>query len=94
MPIFTFGLWFIIRDCLEPIPSHKQRFSSSVFEAACGTHSLQPIIQERKRQDLLKEQNAAGSGATELSAPLYEDKFSRKSKIQSKDDSDFDSVSD
>jgi hypothetical protein len=42
----------------------------------------------------LKEQDAAGGRATEPSAPPYEDKFSHKTKIQSKDDSDFDSVSD
>jgi hypothetical protein len=30
MPIFTFGLWSMIRDCLIPTTSHKQRFSSSV----------------------------------------------------------------
>jgi hypothetical protein len=42
----------------------------------------------------LKEQNAEGGGAAELSAPPYEDKFSHKIKIQSKDDSDSDSVSD
>jgi hypothetical protein len=35
-----------------------------------------------------------GSGATELLASPYEDKFSHKTKIQSKDESDFDSVSD
>jgi hypothetical protein len=42
----------------------------------------------------LKEQNATGSRATEPSAPPYKDKFSHKIKIQSKDDSDSDSVSD
>jgi hypothetical protein len=41
----------------------------------------------------LKEQDAAGGGAAEPSAPPYKDKFSHKTKIQSKDDSDFDSVS-
>jgi hypothetical protein len=42
----------------------------------------------------LKEQDAAGGGATEPSAPPREDKFSHKTKIQSKDGSDFDPVSD
>jgi hypothetical protein len=23
MPIFTFGLWFMIKDCFRPTPSHK-----------------------------------------------------------------------
>jgi hypothetical protein len=41
----------------------------------------------------LKEQDPAGGGATEASAPPYEDQFSHKTKIQSKDDSDSDSVS-
>jgi hypothetical protein len=42
----------------------------------------------------LKEQNATGGGATEPSAPPYEDKLSHKIKIQSQDDSDSDPVSD
>jgi hypothetical protein len=42
----------------------------------------------------LKEQNAADGGAAEPSAPPYEDKFSHKIKIQSKDDLDSDLVSD
>jgi hypothetical protein len=33
MPIFTFGLWSMIRDRLVPTPSHKQRFSSSVSDS-------------------------------------------------------------
>jgi hypothetical protein len=41
----------------------------------------------------LKEQNAAGSRASEPSAPPYEDKFSHKIKIQSKDGMDSDLVS-
>jgi hypothetical protein len=36
MPIFTFGLWSMIRDCLVPTPSHKQRFSSSVSNLTPG----------------------------------------------------------
>jgi hypothetical protein len=40
----------------------------------------------------MKEQNAAGGTATELSAPLHKDKFSHKITIQSKDDSDSDLV--
>jgi hypothetical protein len=55
MPIFTFGLW--------PTPSHKERFSSLVFELGCGTHPLQSVS-----QCPLKEQNAAGIGAAELSS--------------------------
>jgi hypothetical protein len=42
----------------------------------------------------LKEQDAAVGGGAEPSAPPYENKFSHKIKIQHKDDSDFDSVSD
>jgi hypothetical protein len=38
------------------------------------------------------EHNAVGGGATEPSAPPYEDKFSHEIKIQSQDDSDSDSV--
>jgi hypothetical protein len=94
MPIFTFGLWSMIKDCLGPTPSHKDRFSSLVFKQGCGTHPLQSDIQEFKRRYPLKEQNAAGGGDAESSAPPYEDKFSHKIKIQSKDDSDSDSVSD
>jgi hypothetical protein len=41
----------------------------------------------------LKEENAAGSGAAEPSAPPYEDKFSHKIKIQFKDNLDSDLVS-
>jgi hypothetical protein len=55
---------------------------------------LQPIIQECDGQYPLKKQDAAGGGATELSAPPNEDKFSHKTKNQSKHDSDLDSVSD
>jgi hypothetical protein len=69
-------------------------FSSSVFKMGYGTHPLQPVIQECKRQYHLKEQNAAGSRVTESSAPPYGDTFSHKIKIQSKDDSDSDLVSD
>jgi hypothetical protein len=94
MSIFTFSLLSMIRDCLEPTPSHKERFSSLVVELGYGTHPLQPVIQKCKRQDPLQEQNAVGGGATEPSAPPYEGKFSQKIKIQSKDDSDSDSVSD
>jgi hypothetical protein len=32
MPIFTLGSWSMIRDCLLPTTSHKQRFSSSVSD--------------------------------------------------------------
>jgi hypothetical protein len=73
MPIFTFSLWFMIRDYLELTPSHKQRFSSSVSEPGCRTYPLQPVIQECKRQYPLKEQNAAGGRAAEPSAPPYKD---------------------
>jgi hypothetical protein len=41
----------------------------------------------------LNEQDAVGGGAAEPSTPPYEDKFSHETKIQSKDDFDFDSVS-
>jgi hypothetical protein len=61
MPTFTFGLWSMIRDCLEPTPSQKERFSSLASELVCGTHPLQSV-----RQCPLKEQNAAGIGAAEL----------------------------
>jgi hypothetical protein len=64
-----FSLWCMIRDCLDPTPSHTQRFSSSVSELGCGTHPLQPVIQECERQHSLKEQDAAGGGAAEMSAP-------------------------
>jgi hypothetical protein len=40
------GLWL---DCLEPTSSHEQRFSSLVSELGCGTHPLQPVIQECER---------------------------------------------
>jgi hypothetical protein len=40
MPIFTFNLWSMIRDCLVPIASHKQRFSSSVSGSAPPTYAL------------------------------------------------------
>jgi hypothetical protein len=50
----------MIKDCLRPTPSHKERFSSLIFELGCGTHSLQPV-----RQYPLKEQNAAGDGVAE-----------------------------
>jgi hypothetical protein len=40
MSIFTFGLCSMIKDCLGPSPSPKERFSSSVFEPRCGTHPL------------------------------------------------------
>jgi hypothetical protein len=33
MPIFTFGLWSLIRDCLDPTLSYKQRLSSSVSDS-------------------------------------------------------------
>jgi hypothetical protein len=89
MPIFTSDFCFMIKDCLGPTPSHKERFSSSVFKPGCGTNPLHSV-----RQYPLKEQNAVGGRATELSTPLYEDKFSHKIKIQSKDDLDSDSVSD
>jgi hypothetical protein len=89
MPIFTFGLWSMIQDCLGPTPSHKERFSSSVFKPGCGTHPLQSV-----RKCPLKEQNAVGDGAAKPSAPPYEDKFSHKIKIQSQDDSDSYLVSD
>jgi hypothetical protein len=36
MSIFSFGLWSMIKDCLGPTPSHKERFSSSVFKLGCG----------------------------------------------------------
>jgi hypothetical protein len=36
MPIFTFSLWSMIRDCLEPTRSHKQSFSSLVSELGVG----------------------------------------------------------
>jgi hypothetical protein len=55
---------------------------------------LQSGIQDCKWQYPLKEQNAVGGRAAEPSAPPYEDKFSHKIKIQSKDDSDSDLVSD
>jgi hypothetical protein len=45
MPTFTFGLWSMIRDCLDPTPSYKQRFSTSVSERRYGTHPLQPVLQ-------------------------------------------------
>jgi hypothetical protein len=70
----------MIKDCLGPTPSHK---TSSVFRPECGTYPLQWV-----RQYPLKEQNAVGGRATELSTPPYQD------KIQSKDDSDSDLVSD
>jgi hypothetical protein len=47
-----------------------------------------------KRQYLLKEQNIAGSRATEPSVLPYKYKFSHKIRIQSKDDLDSDLVSD
>jgi hypothetical protein len=53
---------------------------------------LQLGIQECKKQYPLREQNAAGGGAAEPSTPPYEDKFSHRIKIQSKDDSDSDLV--
>jgi hypothetical protein len=66
MPIFTFGLWSMIRDCLGPTPSHK---ASSVFELACGAHPLQS-----PRQYPIKEKHV-GSEATEQSTPPYENRF-------------------
>jgi hypothetical protein len=42
----------------------------------------------------LEKPNVAGSRATESSAPAYDDKFSHKIKIQSKNDLDSDLVSD
>jgi hypothetical protein len=42
----------------------------------------------------LKEQDAVVGGAAQSSSLPYEDKFSPKTKSQSKDDSDFDSVLD
>jgi hypothetical protein len=84
----------MIKDCLGPTPSHKERFFSFIFELGHGTHPLQSVIQECKRKYPLKEQNAAGSGTTEPSAPPYENNFSHKIRIQSKDDSDSNSVSD
>jgi hypothetical protein len=94
MPIFTVGLWSMVKGCLGPTPSYKERFSFSVFDPGCGTHPLQSDIQECKRQYPLKEQNAAASRAAEPSTPPYEDKFSHKVKIHSKDNLDSDSVSD
>jgi hypothetical protein len=79
MPIFSFDLWSLIKDCLGPSPSHK---ASSVFDLGCRTHPLQSA-----RKYPLKGKHAVGSGATEPSAPPYEDRFSHKIKIQSNDDS-------
>jgi hypothetical protein len=58
MLIFSFGLWS--KDYLGPTPSHKERFSSSVFEQECGTHLLKSVIKECKRQYPRKEQNGVG----------------------------------
>jgi hypothetical protein len=32
MPIFTFGMWSQIRDCLDPTPIHKIKIKSSESE--------------------------------------------------------------
>jgi hypothetical protein len=81
MPIFTFALWSLIKDCFGHIPSHK---ASSVFKPGCGAHPLQSA-----REYPLKEKHAMGGKASESSAPPYEDRFSHKITIQSSNDSEF-----
>jgi hypothetical protein len=64
-------------------------YASWIFRLRCGNHSLQSAS-----QCPLKEKHDVGGKATELSTPPNEGRFSLKIKIQSNDDSDFDSVSD